>query len=576
MVNENKWKSIMNCHSSLLAIFERRSILSISLAQRIIPVFLFIFILIASSVGNAKGNEDHSSPGADADITLLTEQRSIAESRTQTLFGRPEANEIEENDEHFMGESDLRENISIPLVFNEAVEHYIRYFTTTKKDLFKRWLRRKKRYAPLVKEILREHGLPEDLVYLAMIESGFNLHAYSPMKAAGPWQFIPETGRRYGLVVNHWVDERRDLRKSTVAAARYLQELFDQFGCWYLAAAGYNAGENRIDKVIKRYDTKDFWKLRAYNTLPRETREYVPQLIAAAVIAKDPERYGLGAIENVEPFEFVKVTVPGGVPLKALARAASIDLPSVRSLNPEIRRGITPPGKIYGIKLPVDTDKASFHSSLTSILNEGRRVAGVFRHMTQRRDNIRKIARRYGVSREDLILVNGKPLKLNKGKAVYIPRFDDGESVKKSIHVKTANLRKKMSKRTAQSPVTDRKSVIHVVKKGETLSSIAVQYGLDVRMLKRINRLKTDRIERGKRISISLAGHVRNIPKEEQKKYYRVQKGDTLSGIAEKYGKSVRTLRKMNHLKNNRIQMGMRLRVVFFWLRSDMNLPTFT
>jgi len=566
----------MNCHSSLLAIFERRSILSISLAQRIIPVFLFIFILIASSVGNAKGNEDHSSPGADADITLLTEQRSIAESRTQTLFGRPEANEIEENDEHFMGESDLRENISIPLVFNEAVEHYIRYFTTTKKDLFKRWLRRKKRYAPLVKEILREHGLPEDLVYLAMIESGFNLHAYSPMKAAGPWQFIPETGRRYGLVVNHWVDERRDLRKSTVAAARYLQELFDQFGCWYLAAAGYNAGENRIDKVIKRYDTKDFWKLRAYNTLPRETREYVPQLIAAAVIAKDPERYGLGAIENVEPFEFVKVTVPGGVPLKALARAASIDLPSVRSLNPEIRRGITPPGKIYGIKLPVDTDKASFHSSLTSILNEGRRVAGVFRHMTQRRDNIRKIARRYGVSREDLILVNGKPLKLNKGKAVYIPRFDDGESVKKSIHVKTANLRKKMSKRTAQSPVTDRKSVIHVVKKGETLSSIAVQYGLDVRMLKRINRLKTDRIERGKRISISLAGHVRNIPKEEQKKYYRVQKGDTLSGIAEKYGKSVRTLRKMNHLKNNRIQMGMRLRVVFFWLRSDMNLPTFT
>jgi len=566
----------MNCHSSLLAIFERRSILSISLAQRIIPVFLFIFILIASSVGNAKGNEDHSSPGADADITLLTEQRSIAESRTQTLFGRPEANEIEENDEHFMGESDLRENISIPLVFNEAVEHYIRYFTTTKKDLFKRWLRRKKRYAPLVKEILREHGLPEDLVYLAMIESGFNLHAYSPMKAAGPWQFIPETGRRYGLVVNHWVDERRDLRKSTVAAARYLQELFDQFGCWYLAAAGYNAGENRIDKVIKRYSTKDFWKLRAYNTLPRETREYVPQLIAAAVIAKDPERYGLGAIENVEPFEFVKVTVPGGVPLKALARAASIDLPSVRSLNPEIRRGITPPGKIYGIKLPVDTDKASFHSSLTSILNEGRRVAGVFRHMTQRRDNIRKIARRYGVSREDLILVNGKPLKLNKGKAVYIPRFDDGESVKKSIHVKTANLRKKMSKRTAQSPVTDRKSVIHVVKKGETLSSIAVQYGLDVRMLKRINRLKTDRIERGKRISISLAGHVRNIPKEEQKKYYRVQKGDTLSGIAEKYGKSVRTLRKMNHLKNNRIIKGMRLRVAFSGLTSDTNLPTFT
>ncbi len=568
--------------------------------QLVFPVLCFMLIFLHGSIGSAaddlsgegneqdvhklvyssqrfdgnSGNEGLSSPEDNREVFPLSEARSIAESRTQTLLGHPETNEIEENDEPFMGESDLKENISIPLVFNEAVEHYIRYFTTKKKDLFKRWLKRKKRYAPLVKEILREHGLPEDLVYLAMIESGFNLHAYSPMKAAGPWQFIPETGRRYGLVVNHWVDERRDIRKSTVAAARYLQELFDQFGCWYLAAAGYNAGENRIDKVIKRYDTKDFWKLRAYNTLPRETREYVPQLIAAAVIAKDPERYGLGAIENVEPFEFVKITVPGGVPLKALAKAASIDLPSVRSLNPEIKRGITPPGKIYGIKLPVDTDTVTFQSSLTSILNEGRRVVGVFRHMTRRRDNVRKIARRYGVSAEDLILVNGKPLKLNKGKAVYIPRFDDGESEKKSTRVKTANLRKKMIGQTDRSPVTCRKNIIHVVKKGETLSSIAAQYGIDVMKLKRINRLKKDRIEQGKRLS--LAGHIRKVPQQKQKSYYRVQKGDTLSDIAEKYGKSVRTLRYMNRLKNNRIQTGMRLRVAFSGLTSDTNLPTLT
>jgi membrane-bound lytic murein transglycosylase D len=521
--------------------------------------------------GNS-GNERFCSSEDNREAFLLSEKRSITEPRIKILLERSDTDETKEEKESFMGESDLKENISIPLVLNEAVEHYIRYFTTKKKDLFKRWLRRKKRYAPLVKEILREHGLPEDLVYLAMIESGFNLHACSPMKAAGPWQFIPETGRRYGLVVNHWVDERRDLRKSTVAAARYLQELFDQFGCWYLAAAGYNAGENRIDRLIKRYDTKDFWKLRAYNTLPRETREYVPQLIAAAVIAKDPERYGLGAIENLEPFEFIRVTVPGGVPLKAVAKAASIDLPSVRILNPEIRRGITPPGKVYGIKLPADTDTVTFRSSLTSILDEGRRVVGVFRHMTRRRDNVRKITRRYGVSTEDLILVNGKPLKLNKGKAVYIPRFDDGESEGKGTRVKTANLRKRITERTDRSSVTDRKNIIHVVKKGETLSSIAAQYGVDVRMLKRVNQLKTDRIEWGKRLS--LAGHERKVSQQEQKKYYRVQNGDTLSGIAEKYGKSVRTLRNMNRLKNNRIQKGMRLRIALSGISSDMNLPT--
>lgn len=566
----------------------------------VFPVLCFILVYLHGSTGSAmddlsgegseqdaykpvyssqrfdggSGNEGFSSPEDNRDVFPLSEDRSIAESGTQTLFGRPETDEIEEKDEPFMGESDLKENISIPLVFNEAVEHYIRYFTTKKKDLFKRWLRRKKRYAPLVKEILREHGLPEDLVYLAMIESGFNLHAYSPMKAAGPWQFIPETGRRYGLVVNHWVDERRDLRKSTVAAARYLQELFDQFGCWYLAAAGYNAGENRIDKVIKRYDTKDFWKLRAYNTLPRETREYVPQLIAAAVIAKDPERYGLGTIENVEPFEFVKVTVPGGVPLKAVAKAAAIDLPSVRSLNPEIRRGITPPGKIYGIKLPADTDTVTFQSSLTSILTEGRRVVSVFRHMTQRRDNVQKIARRYGVSKSDLALVNGSPLRLRKGRSLFIPRFEKPEMGEESNLIKTANLRKHMTKQKHLSKMAMEKTATHTVKKGETLSSIAAKYDMDVKMLKHINRLKTDRIESGKRLS--LASYVRIYPQRSTKRYHRVVRGDTLSKIAEKYGKSVRTLRKMNHLKNNRIIKGMRLRVAFSGLTSDTNLPTFT
>jgi membrane-bound lytic murein transglycosylase D len=468
-----------------LGISERISVLSILRTKRLPSALFFVLILLFGSAGAATngfssdvlekntplliyslqttdgiaGKGGLSSSEADIDTPSLGEDRSSTEQKASMIRERLQVDETEENDEPLIGENALRENISIPLVFNDAVEHYIRYFTTTKKDLFKGWLKRKKRYAPLVREILREHGLPEDLVYLAMIESGFNLHAYSPMKAVGPWQFIPETGRRYGLVVNHWVDGRRDIRKSTIAAARYLQELFDQFGCWYLAAAGYNAGENRIERLIKRYDTKDFWRLRAYNTLPRETKEYVPQLIAAAVIAKDPERYGLGAIEDVLPFEFVKETIPGGVPLKAVAEAASIDLSSIRTFNPEIRRGITPPGKDYGIKLPVETDSDTFQTSLASILLERKRVVEVIRHLTRRQDNVWKITKRYGVSKEDLILVNGNPLRLKNGTLVFIPRFDTAQG-----KAKTADFRKKMAPRTDRNTSITRRSSTHVVK----------------------------------------------------------------------------------------------------------------
>ncbi len=321
-------------------------------------------------------------------------------------------------------ESDNPDDLDIPMVINDAVDRHIKCFTGPKRDIFARWLVRSEKYAPTIRGILKKNGLPEDLVYLSMIESGFNMKARSRASASGPWQFMNETGKRYGLRVDYWVDERYDLEKSTVAAARYLKNLFDQFGCWYLAAASYNAGENRVKKAIEKQDTKDFWKLREYKTLPKETQEYVPQLIAAALIAKDPEKYGFDDVVSTPVRSLTKITVPGGVPLKGIARALSLEVVDLRALNPEILKGITPPDrKEYQIKLPETPDVDAMSRKLEAALAHDRKVVDVVGHCVKKRESLAGILKRYDVSRSDLALVNGDGMRVQRGHILYIPRF---------------------------------------------------------------------------------------------------------------------------------------------------------
>ena len=231
-------------------------------------------------------------------------------------------------------------DFDIPIVMNARVEHFIRYFQTSGKKIFSGWLERSAKYIPMMKTLLKENGLPEDLVYMALIESGFNPYAISRMKAAGPWQFIYRTGKRYGLNVTWWVDERRDPEKSTVAAANYLKDLYDMFECWYLAAAGYNAGEYKIAKAMKRYRTEDFWELTKYRYLKRETKDYVPQMIAAALIAKDPDEYGFTDIDYQDPLCFDKVKVPEVTDLGFIARACEIPLEEVKESQSRASSGV--------------------------------------------------------------------------------------------------------------------------------------------------------------------------------------------------------------------------------------------
>ncbi len=232
----------------------------------------------------------------------------------------------------------------IPLTLNSKVEYFLYYFQTSGKQSFSRWLSRSSRYIPMMKEILKREGMPEDLVYVAMIESGFQMHARSWANAVGPWQFISDTGRRYSLRIDQWIDERKDPVKATTAAALYLKELYGMFnGDWYLAAAGYNAGENKILRAISMYNTSDFWEISRGSYLKRETKEYVPKLLAAAIIAKDPARYGFSDIAYLPPIEYDTVTIPSRTDLDLVAKLCGTTYESIKELNPDLRHWCTPP-----------------------------------------------------------------------------------------------------------------------------------------------------------------------------------------------------------------------------------------
>jgi membrane-bound lytic murein transglycosylase D len=229
------------------------------------------------------------------------------------------------------------------MVLNGHVESCLRAFSQNQKSAFKVYLSRSGRYLPMMRRIFQERNLPQDLVYLALVESGFNSFAKSPAAAVGMWQFIEGTARRYGLKVDDWVDERRDPEKATRAAAKYLKDLFQQFGCWYLAAAGYNAGEHRVERVLGKKDSTTFWTLAQNGLLPQETCHYVPQFIAAALIARNPQKYGFDDVAYQRPLVYDVVKVPGGTDLRRVAQVLDLDYRDLKELNPELKGDLAPP-----------------------------------------------------------------------------------------------------------------------------------------------------------------------------------------------------------------------------------------
>lgn len=315
----------------------------------------------------------------------------------------------------------------LPVTRNERVDTWIDFLKGRNRDLTEVWMERSGRYTPMIRERLRARGMPEDLIYLAFIESGYSTKARSHAAAVGLWQFIAETGKRYGLEVNAYVDERRDPVQSTEAALDYLQELYDRFGSWYLAAAAYNSGENRIARIMRqrtgqeRGTDADFWKIA--HLLPRETRNYVPLMLAAGHIGKEPEKYGFAGVDYQEPIKFTDVHVPGGVALSTVAKAAGVSTESVEDLNPQFLRGITPPKKTSVVRVPEGSElrfaeafemvvlesKASESKQLAQAQTTKTRAkqAGTRFYKVRRGDNLSEIADRYDISVKRLKSLNG-------------------------------------------------------------------------------------------------------------------------------------------------------------------------
>jgi len=387
----------------------------------------------------------------------------------------------------------------IPVVLNDKVHGFLEYFQNSGRGFFSEWLSRSGKYIPMMKKILEAKGMPIDLVYLAMIESGFNVRAKSDKGAVGPWQFIASTAKRYGLRVDSWVDERMDPEKSTVAAANYLRDLYDMFQSWELAAAGYNCGEERVQAAIDRFKVYDFWEISEY-TLPQETKDYVPKLMAALIIAKNPEKYGFTGIEYQEPESFEKAYVPPQRSLGDIAGIIGVGDKRLRDLNPSLVRGSTPPGSSYEINVPagyarIVAAKQNDISALKMVAVST--VGNPVKHRVKRGESLGRIAARYGVSVSSIKRANRiKGATVRVGQVLTIPPGGPVYKNNGSVVSKSGGSTISKNKRT------DRDIVKYHVRRGDTLWNIASKYNVSVADIKNWNNLKSSKLDSGDRLTI--------------------------------------------------------------------------
>ncbi|MEE2742607.1 MAG: transglycosylase SLT domain-containing protein [Bdellovibrionota bacterium] len=409
----------------------------------------------------------------------------------------------------------LQNNVfDFPVVYNKKVEIWVNYFLTRGRGFFERYSQRAGQFGPLIIEIIKSFGLPKDLIFLAMAESGFRNTAKSRAKAVGIWQFMPHTAKRFGLKIDWFIDERRDPIKATIAACRYLTYLYKRFGSWELAAAAYNAGEGKVSRALRRYKTKNFWTIAKGRYLKRETKNYVPKIMALAIVGKNLKSFGFKRMDFLSPFDFKEVNVLPNTDLFLLARELDLPFKVLKEYNPELLRWQTPLSeKMYPLRLPLGKKK------LWEDCCSGRELlATSYQVYKVRRKNstLRDVARVFRLDPKLLKLLNGYGVyrKLNVGGQVILP-FRIGQSRKDRMYgdlyerrrrrkVRSRGLRRRINIAKRRGKKIKNPSRFYRVRKGDNLWDISNRTGtsLDTLILSNLSIIKNRKIREGDRLII--------------------------------------------------------------------------
>lgn len=479
----------------------------------------------------------------------------------------------------------------IPIVVNDDVIRWMEYFTGPGRKYYERWMSRSTRYRPMMLREIDERHMPHDLVYLSMIESGYSPHAYSSADAAGLWQFIAATGRMYDLRIDYYVDERRDPEWATEAGVSHLSDLYKMWGDWPLAWASYNAGPGRVKRATEKAGSKDFWDLEAGPYLHTETDNYVPKIMAAAIIGHHPDWYGFTNIQYQDALVYDIAKVPGSVDIGVLAKCAGISLQEFSDLNPALRRTSTPP-EGYEARVPVGA-KETFLAKLDAVPAEQRVAAAT--HTVRRGETLGIIASNYGTSVTDIVTANHLTNKniIEVGQTLVIPKAGTGGEVAaarraepnpttgptswtpSSRTLTTADAAPRSESARVQAPAP--KPVApryYTVRSGDTLTEIATRYDTSVSQLRTWNSLKSDKILVGARLKVgagsaatastSTVAKASTTPAApaSTKIVYTVKRGDALGPIAEAHGVGLSSIQKWNHITNpSSITVGQQLTI---------------
>lgn len=494
--------------------------------KSLVVILPFALVLSScSSISQFRSNlqTENSQPEITTDIEIVDRNINDFENQAQS-----EAFEVEGTKDVYVDNDKISDdNISL----DYSQKHYdfwLNYFTKRDHERFSRHLRNGHKFKQLVFHVLKEYGLPTDLFYVGLIESGYNTKIKSSAGASGPWQFMPKTARHYGLRVDSQVDERWNIYKSTHAAARYFSDLYNIFGSWELAMAAYNAGEYRIIRAIRKGRTRSYKELVSKKLIPKETAYYVPKVAAARKLVQNEEKFGF--FHNTKDSVYgsaALVEVNESFSLRTLAKMSSVSISTLKEMNPDIKTDHVRVRGAYGLLVPKGQAQKIASVELPKIRAPRSIASNQTRHKVRRGENLSVIARRYGISLSSLKRINNI-----RGSRIYIGQ----------------RLTLPGSSRAISSI---QRSKTHRVSRGENLSLIAKKYAIRVSDIKKANKMRGSRIFPGQKLEIPGSSIVT----------YRVRSGDNLSTIARRFGVSVDDIRRRNGLSNNIIYANQKLSI---------------